>query len=123
MGVTTGLATPAGTFPPDFLNRFGNRGPRCASNLMSYQVLSLPTGLPLNIAAAWPQCLGFLGTPLVIEPSPGQLSGDAGLQPGVPIATEQKTTIFAEGKFEIGGQQTRRWPSRGLAEGSQAGAV
>jgi hypothetical protein len=35
----------------------------------------------MSIAAAWPQCLDFFGTPLVIEPSPGQLSGDAGLLP------------------------------------------
>src|SRR5690348_12152768 len=31
--------------------------------------------------AAWPQILDFFGTPLVIEPSPGQLSSDAGLLP------------------------------------------
>ena len=31
--------------------------------------------------AAWPQVLNFFGTPLVIEPSPGQLSSDAGLLP------------------------------------------
>src|SRR5262249_27436669 len=30
---------------------------------------------------AWPQVLDFFGTPLVIEPSAGQLSGDAGLLP------------------------------------------
>jgi hypothetical protein len=35
----------------------------------------------MSIAAAWPQCLAFFGTPLVIEPSPGKLSGDAGLLP------------------------------------------
>jgi hypothetical protein len=35
----------------------------------------------MSIAAAWPQCLDFFGTPLVIEPSQGQLSGDAGLLP------------------------------------------
>jgi hypothetical protein len=35
----------------------------------------------MNIAAAWTQCLDFFGTPLVIEPSPGQLCGDAGLLP------------------------------------------
>jgi hypothetical protein len=28
---------------------------------------------------AWPQVLDVLGTPLVIEPSPGQLSSDVGL--------------------------------------------
>jgi hypothetical protein len=31
------------------------------------------------LRAAWPQVLDFFGTPLVIEPSPGQVSGDAGL--------------------------------------------
>jgi hypothetical protein len=35
----------------------------------------------MSITAAWPQVLDFFGTPLVIEPSPGQLSGDAGLLP------------------------------------------
>jgi hypothetical protein len=35
----------------------------------------------MSLAPAWPQCLAFFGTPLVIEPSPGQLSGDAGLLP------------------------------------------
>src|SRR5437868_8824019 len=33
------------------------------------------------IPATWPQVLDFFGTPLVIEPSPGQLSSDAGLLP------------------------------------------
>jgi hypothetical protein len=31
--------------------------------------------------AAWPQVLDFFGTPIVIEPSPGQLASDAGLLP------------------------------------------
>ena len=35
----------------------------------------------MSVPAAWPQVLDFFGTPLVIEPSPGQLSGDAGLLP------------------------------------------
>ena len=35
----------------------------------------------MNIPAAWPQILDFFGTPLVIEPSQGQLSSDAGLLP------------------------------------------
>jgi hypothetical protein len=35
----------------------------------------------MSIAAAWPQVLDFFGTPLVLELSPGQLSGDAGLLP------------------------------------------
>jgi hypothetical protein len=33
------------------------------------------------ILPAWPQVLDFFGTTLVIEPSPGQLSSDAGLLP------------------------------------------
>jgi len=35
----------------------------------------------VTIPSAWPQVLAFPGTPLVIQPSPGQLSGDAGLLP------------------------------------------
>ena len=34
----------------------------------------------MSVPAAWPQVLDFFGTPLVIEPSAGQLSGDAGLR-------------------------------------------
>ena len=35
----------------------------------------------MSIPSVWPQVLDFFGTPLVIEPSHGQLSGDAGLLP------------------------------------------
>ena len=35
----------------------------------------------MSLPAAWPPFLDFFGTPLVIEPSPGQLSSDAGLLP------------------------------------------
>src|SRR5215470_11975886 len=35
----------------------------------------------MSIPHVWPQVLDFFGTPLVIEPSPGQLSSDAGLLP------------------------------------------
>ena len=35
----------------------------------------------MSIAASRPQVLDFFGTPLVIEPSPGQLASDAGLLP------------------------------------------
>jgi len=35
----------------------------------------------MSIPSAWPQVLDFFGTPLVIEPSTGQLSSDAGLLP------------------------------------------
>src|SRR5262249_47070747 len=36
---------------------------------------------PMSIPDAWPQVLDFFDTPLDIEPSRGQLSGDAGLLP------------------------------------------
>ena len=52
---------------------------------MRGQVFSFPLGLTMSIAAAWPHCLPFFGTPLVIEPSPGQFSGDAGLLPIRPF--------------------------------------
>jgi hypothetical protein len=39
----------------------------------------------MSIPSAWPQVLDFFGTPLVIEPSPGQLSSDAGLLPIRPF--------------------------------------
>ena len=35
----------------------------------------------MSVPSAWPQVLDFFGTPLVIEPSSGQLSSDAGLLP------------------------------------------
>src|SRR5262245_65569629 len=35
----------------------------------------------MSVPRGWPQVLDFFGTPLVIEPSPGQLSSDAGLLP------------------------------------------
>jgi hypothetical protein len=35
----------------------------------------------MSIPAAWPQVPDCFGTPLVNEPSPGQLSSDAGLLP------------------------------------------
>jgi hypothetical protein len=35
----------------------------------------------MSIPAGWPQVLDVFGTPLVIEPSRGQLSSDAGLLP------------------------------------------
>jgi hypothetical protein len=35
----------------------------------------------MSVPPAWPQVLDFFGTQLVIEPSPGQLSSDAGLLP------------------------------------------
>jgi hypothetical protein len=35
----------------------------------------------MSVPPAWTQVLDFFGTPIVIEPSPGQLSSDAGLLP------------------------------------------
>jgi hypothetical protein len=35
----------------------------------------------MSVPRAWPQVLDFFGTPLVLEPSPGQLSSDGGLLP------------------------------------------
>jgi Transposase DDE domain group 1 len=35
----------------------------------------------MSVPPAWPQVLDFFGAPLVIEPSAGQLSSDAGLLP------------------------------------------
>jgi hypothetical protein len=48
---------------------------------MRCQVFSFPLWLTMSIAPAWQQCLAFFCTPLVIESSPGQLSGDAGPLP------------------------------------------
>jgi hypothetical protein len=44
-------------------------------------VLFAINGQSMSLHSAWPQVLDFFGTPLVIEPSPGQLSSDAGLLP------------------------------------------
>jgi len=35
----------------------------------------------VSVPDTWPQVLDFFGTPLVIEPSSGQLFSDAGLLP------------------------------------------
>src|SRR5438105_1925844 len=63
------------------LSGFRNLCPPCTSNLSSCQVFSAPTEADMSIPAAWPQTLDFFGTPLVIEPSQGQLSSNAGLLP------------------------------------------
>jgi hypothetical protein len=44
-------------------------------------VALLDFGLPGGLAGVWHQVLDFFGTPLVVEPSRGQLCGDAGLLP------------------------------------------
>jgi hypothetical protein len=38
----------------------------------------------MSISAPWPQYLGFFGKVLILEPSPGQLSGDVELLPVHP---------------------------------------
>src|SRR5262249_24264277 len=43
--------------------------------------LTRPGRPSMSVPAAWPRVLTFFGTPLVLEPSPDQLSGDAGLLP------------------------------------------
>jgi hypothetical protein len=52
----------------------------------------------MSIPPAWPEVLDFFGTPLVLEPSPGQLSGDAGLlsdsHPGIFFACFRTLSIF-----------------------------
>jgi hypothetical protein len=58
-----------------------NRSPPCASHLVGRQVLALSRRQPLSVPSAWPEILDFFGTTLVIEPSPGQLTSDAGLLP------------------------------------------
>jgi hypothetical protein len=50
----------------------------------------------MSIPPVWPQCLDFFGTPLVIEPSPGQLSSDAGTWPA-PRWVVVKAAANAEG--------------------------
>ncbi|HEY7329587.1 MAG TPA: hypothetical protein VH592_18255 [Gemmataceae bacterium] len=46
----------------------------------------------MSIAAALQHCLAFFGTPLEIEPSQGQLSGDAGLLPIRPFDPDSAGT-------------------------------
>ena len=51
----------------------------------------------MSIPATWPQVLDFFGTPLVLEPTPGQLSGDAGLPFVRPFDQRiGRTRAFAE---------------------------
>jgi hypothetical protein len=55
----------------------------------------------MSVAGVWPQVLDFFSTSLVIEPSPGQLSGDAG-----PLPVRQfdqrigLTRAFAEARVD-----------------------
>ena len=53
---------------------------RAARAVASHQVFSL-RNQSLIVPHTWPRTLDYFGTPLVIEPSAGLLSGDAGLLP------------------------------------------
>src|SRR5262249_13348349 len=63
------------------LSRFGNHQLPWASDPLMRPAGSRVAGPMRSIPAAWRQVLDFFGTPLVLEPSPGQLSSDAGLLP------------------------------------------
>jgi hypothetical protein len=75
----------------------------------------------MSIPSAWPHVLDFFGTPLVLEPSPGQLSSDAGLLPVrqfnqcVRVTSTQVSkrggseTVFAAS----GGRLPKSWGSAG----------
>jgi hypothetical protein len=49
----------------------------------------------MSIPPAWPHTLDFFGKPLVIEPSQGQLTGDAGLLPTVDGMTPGRRAATA----------------------------
>ncbi|HEY7427191.1 MAG TPA: hypothetical protein VH682_23355 [Gemmataceae bacterium] len=52
----------------------------------------------MRIPSTWSQVLDFFDMPLVIEPSPGQLSSDAGLLPVRPFDQRSGLTrTFADG--------------------------
>jgi hypothetical protein len=51
----------------------------------------------MSIPTAWPHVLDFFGTPLVIEPLPGQLTSHAGLPPVRPFDQRSGlTNAFAD---------------------------
>jgi hypothetical protein len=63
----------------------------------------------MSIAAAWPKCLAFFGMALVIEPSPGKLSGDARQPPaesdddgGFPCNPLLYSRVLRDGQGEAG---------------------
>jgi hypothetical protein len=56
-------------------------GAKDGSRLACRKLFQVTQHQHLAVTLAWQQCLAFFGTPLVIEPSPGQLSGDAALLP------------------------------------------
>src|SRR5262249_54957175 len=60
---------------------FRNPRPAVASNSLTRRLVSQLRRLAMSLPAAWPQVLDIFGAPLVLKPSEGQLSGDAGLLP------------------------------------------
>jgi hypothetical protein len=57
----------------------------------------------MSIPGVWPQVLDFFGTPLVIEPSPGQLSGDSGGKGGCVSVASPGRSYVTNGLVPLGG--------------------
>ena len=75
----------------------------------------------MSVPLAWPQVLDFFGTPLVIEPSPGQVSGDAGLLPARRlVARIGLARAFAEA---VDGPRATGLPGHSLSERARARVV
>jgi len=51
----------------------------------------------MSVAAGPSHCLNYFGTPLVAEPSPGKLSGNAGLPPIRPFGQQVGLTPTVAG--------------------------
>src|SRR6516162_3606191 len=81
IGGTERFEAPSGSSSPPSLQGWRKLLSPCASNLEAARSFPQPGRHPRSIPSAWPQVLAFFGTPLVIEPAPGQLSSDAGLLP------------------------------------------
>ena len=65
----------------------------------------------MSLPGAWSQVLDFFGTPLVIEPSPGQLSSDAGLLPARQFDQRiGRTPTFAGARTTTATPTTRARP-------------
>jgi hypothetical protein len=56
----------------------------------------------MSLPAVWPQVLSFFGTPLIIEPSPGQLASDNGLLPLRQLDPRIGLTVFSVPGDRIG---------------------
>ena len=75
----------------------------------------------MSVPGAWPQVLDFFGTPLVIEPSPGQVSGDAGLLPARQLDPRiGLTRAFAEA---VDGPRATGLTEHSLSERARARVV